>query len=77
MELFKSIRFMFAPSLTNREKEVMKLAMDDYSQKQIADKLHISPSTVSTHSKNIREKTKTNNLLVACIKAARKGLINL
>lgn len=77
MELFKSIRFLFAPSLTNREKEVMKLAMDDYSQKQIADKLHISPSTVSTHSKNIREKTKTNNLLVACIKAARKGLINL
>ncbi|MDF2156458.1 response regulator transcription factor [Algoriphagus sp. CAU 1675] len=49
--------------LTNREKEVLELIFDEFSNKEIADKLNISERTVETHRKNIYQKTKTNTLV--------------
>jgi hypothetical protein len=43
-------------SLSEREKEIMKLVTDGYSTKMIADKLFISMNTVSTHRKNFLRK---------------------
>lgn len=43
-------------SLTSREKEIIKLIFQGYSSKQIAEKLFISPHTVTTHRKNIKKK---------------------
>lgn len=43
-------------NLTPREKEIIKLILQGHSSKQIADILFISPHTVSTHRKNIKQK---------------------
>lgn len=49
--------------LTDREKEVLQLIFDEFSNKEIGEKLHISERTVETHRKNIYQKTKTNTLV--------------
>lgn len=49
--------------LTDRELEVIRLIEQEYSNKQIAEKLFISERTVETHRKNIFRKTKTNSVI--------------
>jgi DNA-binding CsgD family transcriptional regulator len=48
--------------LTDREKDVLKLLLKGMSNKEVADKLIISPHTVITHRKNIIEKTGIRSL---------------
>jgi DNA-binding NarL/FixJ family response regulator len=50
-------------SLTEREIEVLKLITKENSNKQIAEKMHISERTVETHRKNIFRKTGTTSLV--------------
>ena len=49
--------------LTHRELEVIRLIEQEYSNKQIAERLFISERTVETHRKNIFRKTKTNSVI--------------
>ncbi len=49
--------------LTSREREILKLISQEYSNKQIAEELFISERTVETHRKNIFRKTKTSSLV--------------
>lgn len=49
--------------LTPREREILKLIAEEYSNKQIAEELFISERTVETHRKNIFRKTKTQSLV--------------
>jgi len=49
-------------SLTEREKEIVLLVADSLSTKQIAEKLFLSPHTVSTHRKNALKKLKINSV---------------
>jgi DNA-binding NarL/FixJ family response regulator len=49
--------------LTDRELEVVRLIEQEYSNKQIAERLFISERTVETHRKNIFRKTKTNSVI--------------
>jgi len=49
--------------LTGRELEVIRLIEQEYSNKQIAERLFISERTVETHRKNIFRKTKTNSVI--------------
>jgi DNA-binding NarL/FixJ family response regulator len=44
-------------TLSNREVEVLKLLASGHSLVSIADKLHISRSTVTSHRQRILEKT--------------------
>lgn len=44
------------PRLTSRETEIVDLYLKGYSNKQIADMLHIAPATVKVHSRNIYDK---------------------
>ena len=44
------------PPLSPREKEVLQLLIEGYSNKEIAEKLFISPSTVYTHYGNLLNK---------------------
>src|SRR5947209_15250558 len=39
--------------LTNREREVLKLVCQGYTEPEIADMLHVSPATVETHRKHL------------------------
>lgn len=43
--------------LSKREKEVLKLLMEEFSSREISEKLFISVNTVETHRKNILLKT--------------------
>lgn len=48
--------------LTKTEFEVAKLVTLGYSEKQVADKLCVSPKTVSNHKYNIFRNNKLNNV---------------
>lgn len=49
--------------LTEREQEILRLIVQELSNKQIAEKLFISERTVETHRKNIFRKTNTSSLV--------------
>lgn len=48
--------------LTTREKEILKLVLEEYSNQEIADTLDISKRTVEAHKRNLLEKTGSKNL---------------
>ncbi|WP_018628262.1 response regulator [Niabella aurantiaca] len=50
------------PSLTKREKEILRLISEGLSSTDIADKLYLSQLTVETHRRNIIQKFQTNNM---------------
>lgn len=49
-------------SISNREKEVLRLIIDELSNQEIADKLFISIRTVEAHKRNLMEKTGSKTL---------------
>jgi len=49
--------------LTGRELEIIRLIENEYTNRQIAEKLYISERTVETHRKNIFRKTGTNTVI--------------
>lgn len=49
------------PKLSRREKEVLRLIMEEYTTQEIADKLFISFGTVETHRRNMLIKTGARN----------------
>ncbi|MBO9620851.1 MAG: response regulator transcription factor [Niabella sp.] len=50
------------PSLTKREKEILRLIAEGFSSTDIADKLFLSQLTVETHRRNIIQKFQTTNM---------------
>lgn len=62
-------------SLSEREKEIIRLICNEFTIKEIADKLFISERTVDTHKRNIFEKTKTKNSAGIVMYAVRTGLV--
>jgi DNA-binding NarL/FixJ family response regulator len=63
--------------LTDRELEVIRLIEQEYSNKQIAERLFISERTVETHRKNIFRKTKTNSVIGLIKYAYVHKLVNI
>lgn len=61
--------------LTKREKEVLAWLAEGYSSKQIADKLHITESTVIIHRKNMIKKTNTKNIAELISYSIKHGII--
>ncbi|MBW3545622.1 MAG: LuxR C-terminal-related transcriptional regulator [Bacteroidetes bacterium] len=47
--------------LTSREKEVLKLIVEEFTTTEIAEQLFISPHTVETHRKNLLSKLGAKN----------------
>ncbi|CAN5778750.1 hypothetical protein BH10BAC3_BH10BAC3_00900 [soil metagenome] len=64
------------PRLTDREKEILKLIAQEFSTKQIAEKLFISEETVNTHRRNIMSKTSAKNMAGMVKYALQTGLID-
>ena len=62
-------------SLTDREREVLGQLASGTSNREIAEELCISPSTVKNHVHNILEKLGANNRLQAVSLGRRNGLI--
>jgi DNA-binding NarL/FixJ family response regulator len=63
--------------LTPRELDVIGLIREGFRNKQIADKLSISETTVSFHIKNLVEKLGANDRAHAVAIAIRRGLLPL
>lgn len=63
-------------SLTNREKEVLKLVGEGYKSLEIADFLCISASTVDRHRANIMKKLDLHSASQLAVYATRKGLVS-
>jgi len=63
-------------TLTQREREILKLVAEGYKNKEIADLLCISLKTVEKHRANLMEKLDLHNVASLTALAAEKGLIN-
>ena len=61
--------------LTVREKEILNSLVDDLSQKQIADRLSISPHTVNMHLRNIYGKLQVQSKAGAVAKVLKERLL--
>lgn len=59
--LSRELQTTAAPPLTRREKEVLRLIRDGLSNKEIANQLNISPSTVKNHVHHLLEKLKVGS----------------
>lgn len=63
--------------LTPRELDVLRLIRDGYRNKQIADQLAISETTVNFHIKNLVDKLRANDRTHAVTIAVRRGLLQI
>lgn len=57
----KTVRKSPFPRLSRREKDVLRLIVDEFTTQEIADKLFISFGTVETHRRNILSKLGARN----------------
>jgi DNA-binding NarL/FixJ family response regulator len=62
-------------TLTQREREILKLIAEGYKNKEIADDLCISVKTVEKHRANLMEKLNLHNVQALTAFAIEKGLI--
>lgn len=62
-------------TVTQREKEVLKLLSEGYTNKDIAGFLHISVKTVEKHRSNLIGKLDLHNIAQLTAFAIEKGLI--
>jgi two-component system response regulator NreC len=62
-------------SLSEREREIFQLIAEGYSNKETADLLSVSPSTVETHRAHIFEKLDVHNTAELVLYAVRRGVI--
>ena len=66
-----------APVLTQREKEVLHLIAEGYTNHQMAEKLFISPHTVDSHRKNLLSKFEVKNTVALINSAVKWNLLTL
>jgi len=65
----------FRETLTRREREILKLIAEGYTNKDIADSLYISIHTVETHRHHVMEKLNVHSTAALIALAMEKGLI--
>jgi len=62
--------------LTDREKEVLNEMVSGRTQKEIADRLFVSPNTINTHVQHIYDKLHVHSGTEAVAKAVRERLVD-
>lgn len=70
----KTVPLQLAGELTKRESEVLDLIAQGFDNKQIAERLSISPKTVRNHVTNIYGKLQVDNRSQAIVKARQAGI---
>jgi len=63
-------------TLSEREREVFQLIAEGHTDKEIAELLHLSPSTVETHRARIMEKLDVHSAADIVLYAVRRGVIS-
>jgi DNA-binding NarL/FixJ family response regulator len=64
------------PSLTQRERDVLRLLADGHSNEEIGKRLYISPETVRTHVRKAMQKLDADTRTQAVATALRQSLIS-
>ena len=64
-------------TLTDREREVLQLLAEGFSNREIGEQLHISIKTVSVHRTNLMHKLDMHSVTELTKYAIRKGIIDL
>lgn len=62
--------------LTKRESEVLQLISNEFTTKEIAEKLGVSISTIETHRRNLLRKTNSQSVVGLVKEAVKQGWIN-
>ena len=62
-------------SLSDREREIFQLIAEGHSNKEIAEILSLSPTTVETHRAHILQKLDVHNTAELVLYAVRRGII--
>lgn len=62
-------------TLTQREKEILKLISEGYKNQEIANYLHISPKTVDKHRSNLMKKLDRHNIAELTAYAIEKDIV--
>lgn len=62
--------------LTSRQREVLQLMAEGNTTREIAEKLDVSPKTVETHRRDIRERLEIEDLAGLVKFAVRTGLVS-
>jgi DNA-binding NarL/FixJ family response regulator len=62
-------------ALTEREREILKLVAEGYTNNQIAERLTISPKTVDTHRTHVMDKLNLHSRAELVKYAMRRGLL--
>jgi two-component system response regulator NreC len=63
--------------LTDREREMLKLIVEGYKTRQIAEMLAITPKTVEAHKTSLMKKLDIHSSLELVKFALRRGIISL
>ena len=63
-------------SLSEREREVFQLVAEGHSNKEIAQLLSVSPTTVETHRGHVLQKLNVHNTAELVLYAVRRGVIS-
>ena len=64
------------PTLTQREREVLRLLADGHANEEIGKRLHISPETVRTHVRKAMAKLEADTRTQAVATALRQHIIS-
>jgi DNA-binding NarL/FixJ family response regulator len=72
----KDLRSGKLAELTEREVEILKCVAEGLSNKEIGDKLFISPRTVDTHRTNVMQKLELHNVAGMVRFAIQNGLLD-
>lgn len=69
-------RIQAMPRLTDRERAILQLITEGYSNSEMAATLHCASGTIHTHVVNIFDKLGVHDRVSAAVYALRKGLIS-
>ena len=61
--------------LTDREREILQLIAEGHTNKDVANNLNISPTTVETHRTHILQKLDLHSIPELILYAVRKGIV--
>ena len=68
---------MISKTFTHREREVLSYISKGYTNPEIAQTLYLSVDTIKSHKKNLFQKLKARNAVVAVVKGLQTGIISL
>jgi DNA-binding CsgD family transcriptional regulator len=62
-----------SPNLSDREREILKLVVNGASNREVADRLHLSPNTIKFHIRQLLEKADVANRTELATRAMHEG----